>query len=324
MRPTANRLSALRAPLDHILGTEVNVRLLRILTLTREPVSATRLAVEARLSAPGVYQALAGLREAGIVERIGRGTRGQVQLRTRHPLAHTLTTLFDAERLRFERLLASLQQAAARLAPPPRSVLLFGPVAESTDRFADPVRLALIAESAIVSTLVDTFRSALVRLQRHDDVAIEVRGLTDADLLALSDAERSALITALTVFGLPPDAVWPGTAATLRSRRSSRGPADHDDRLLRLARAISDKLKRDPSLVTEARRYIKARSRSASAGERKALREWAELLRGLSVPKLRAFLTDSGERATRLRQTMPFLNSLSATERNALLRRTSP
>ena len=44
MRPVTVRQSALRAPLNAFLGTEANVRLLRILTQTAEPVTATQLA----------------------------------------------------------------------------------------------------------------------------------------------------------------------------------------------------------------------------------------------------------------------------------------
>ncbi|MBK8058777.1 MAG: hypothetical protein IPK33_13275 [Gemmatimonadetes bacterium] len=44
MRPILNRQSALRAPLNDILGTEANVRLLRALAATAAPMSPSRLA----------------------------------------------------------------------------------------------------------------------------------------------------------------------------------------------------------------------------------------------------------------------------------------
>jgi hypothetical protein len=40
----------------------------------------------------------------------------------------------------------------------------------------------------------------------------------------------------------------------------------------------------------------------------------------MSLPRLRRFLVDSGERATRLRQTLPFVDALSNDERDAILK----
>src|SRR2546428_7068125 len=119
MRPATVRQSALRAPLNAFLGTEANVRLLRILTQTAEPVTATQLAREAGLSAPGAYQALEALRSAGIVERVGRGSRGQPRLSHEHPRAPALASLFHAERLRVERVPAGPPAVVPRLSTPP-------------------------------------------------------------------------------------------------------------------------------------------------------------------------------------------------------------
>lgn len=321
MRPTAVRQSALRAPLNSLLGSEANVRLLRLLTETHEPVSGTRLARAARLSAPGAYRALEELRAAGMVERLGTGPQGQFRLRKRHPLAAALVALFDAERRRVDRLLHDLRVAAAQLTPPPRAVWLVGPVADETDGPSDPLTIAVIAASSQVAELADALRVALTALEARHDVTIEVRGLSEADLAALPESQRTALANALVLLSLPPDAFFREARPARRLKRAAgQGHRRHDQYLLHAARTIATKVRNDPTLVDRALRYIERRARAASVGERKELLEWKRILRTMSRPRLCEFLADPGPRATRLRQTLPFLDVLSRQERDALLR----
>ena len=97
-----------------------------------------------------------------------------------------------------------------------------------------------------------------------------------------------------------------------------RSHADADARGRVLARAIADRLKTDPSLVSRARAYVAARLTAASPGEQHELREWDRILRTMSVARLRRFLNDSGERAARLRQSLPFVGVLTPQERERL------
>jgi hypothetical protein len=57
----------------------------------------------------------------------------------------------------------------------------------------------------------------------------------------------------------------------------------------------------------------------ASPQERHELDEWAHSLRTASPGRLRRLLVDPGERATRLRQTLPFLGILSPEERRTVM-----
>ena len=95
---------------------------------------------------------------------------------------------------------------------------------------------------------------------------------------------------------------------------------EHDARARRLAVAIAAKLKADPGLAVLAADRVRRRAKEASAGERQELAEWARLLATLSPARLRAFLVEDSERATRLRQSLPALQLLSPTEREAVLR----
>jgi hypothetical protein len=90
--------------------------------------------------------------------------------------------------------------------------------------------------------------------------------------------------------------------------------------MLKLAGLVADRLARDPSLVERAQKYITRRLNRASAAERRELLEWNQILASTSLAQLRKFLVDPGERATRLRQTLPFVDILSKDERDRLFR----
>jgi len=53
MRPTSRPQSALRCPLNHILGTEANVRVLRAILLSDIPIGVPELARRAELQPSG-------------------------------------------------------------------------------------------------------------------------------------------------------------------------------------------------------------------------------------------------------------------------------
>lgn len=320
MRPIGKPQSALRTPLNAVLGTEANVRLLRALERTREPLSGAQLARETALTPPGVYPALEDLREIGIVERLGLGSRGQFRLNDRHPLAGPLKSLFAAERQRVDGLVEGLRRAAEALLPHPRSVWWYGQTARGTDKLEDPVYVAVVAGAQEIGNLLDGLRHAVTELVRVYDVTIEVRGLTDADLSALVAAERAELAEARTLFGLAPDLLLQASKQPRRTAKTlAKSHADNDQRLLDLAAAVARKL--DRTMVDEAVEQLRRRLRVASSGERRELHEWEGILTSMSLPRLRRFLVDQSPRATRLRQTLPFLDILSATEHETLFER---
>ncbi|PYJ49161.1 MAG: hypothetical protein DME87_10410 [Verrucomicrobia bacterium] len=93
----------------------------------------------------------------------------------------------------------------------------------------------------------------------------------------------------------------------------------HDEQSLRLARAISERLRKDRTLVRRALVYLRRRLSTASPREAKELQEWRRILQTYSLPQLRKLLIDAGERGTRLRQSSPFTPILSRSERADLL-----
>lgn len=317
MRPTAHHESALRTPLNDILATEANVRMLRVLTETRGPLNAAELARRTLLQRSSVHRALKSLETTGLVTRVGAGARSQLQITTQHPLAAPITALFNAERSRATEILSGLKAAVSALSPPPIAAWLEGPVASGSDRPGDAAVVRLVDRAASVTTAAESLRDAVEDLERRLDVTIEVRGATPADIAAMLPGERHLLRDAIPLLGVPPQGFLEGPPEKLN--RAIRSHADLDARARTVAAAVADKLAKNPSLIEDARARIALRLASASSRERKDWEEWDRLLRSTSPSRLRQILIDPGERATRLRQTLPFVDVLTDKERNAAL-----
>ena len=95
MRPPAEQQSALRKPLNYLLGTETAVRILRVLSTTATPIGKAELARQADLNASGVRRALKPLIELGIVDEVGNTPRHPVRLRVSGALSQPLRRLFN-------------------------------------------------------------------------------------------------------------------------------------------------------------------------------------------------------------------------------------
>jgi hypothetical protein len=311
MRPPAQSQSALRFPLNHILGTEANVRVLRVLSQLASPISAPELAKRSQLQRSSVHRATKFLEELGIVAYVGTAAHSQIALREESPVAKPIRQIFRAEREHYEGLLNSLQKLAESIHPPPMAVWLDGSVSAGTDRPGEHVVITVVDHAKKVDGTVDLLRKQSERIQKRYDVQIDVRGRTSADLDALNVDESDKLLSAVPLLGVPPGGLLP-RYRKLWKARNIRVHSDHDNRALAYGSALAEAITKDPSLVDDARRYIGRRWKNASARERKELAEWKRILGSASPAQLRKILTDPGERATRLRQTIPFIGLFSA------------
>jgi DNA-binding Lrp family transcriptional regulator len=309
MRPTSQPQSALRAPLNHILGTEANVRVLRVLADLRTPIPPPELARRAQLQRSSVHRALKALEETGVVRFIGTIPSAQVALADHSPMAKAIRELFALERASFEELVKGIRKIAETLRNPPIAVWIEGPVARETDRPGDPVVIGVVDGPRTLSDTCEAIRRAAERVESKLDVTIEVRGRTLADIDTMPRRAAAELETAIPILGVP--------AAGLLARygsipeRNIRMHGDHDLRARALGAEIAEAVKKDGTLVGRARAYVERRWREASPRERKELAEWRGILRTASPGRLRKILMDPGERATRLRQTLPFLGILT-------------
>lgn len=145
MRPPRTRSSPFAAPLDLLLGTPLRVRLLRALDDANDVRGTTQLAAQIGSDPPSVQRALEPLVDAGLVERLGGRRSAVYRIRTSHPLAAPLTTLFGAERERRSAIPQTVRAWAERASPSPLAVWLYGSVARGDDRPDSDVDLAVVA-----------------------------------------------------------------------------------------------------------------------------------------------------------------------------------
>ena len=317
MRPTKRPQNSLSAPLNVIFGTESNVRVLRVLSLTRHPLAKAEVAARAALDASGVRRTLKDLALQGVVEAVGVGAHQPVRIRSAHPLARAVRTLFRAEAARRDAVLDAMRRAAGTLSPAPRSVWILLPETLGA-REPDVLQVGVLASARSLDRAAEALRAELRGLERREDVSVEVRGYTLADLEMLSAPDRELLAMAVPLAGPPPAGFLAGAHEEPRAP-SVRTHADLDRRARELGRVIGDRLLADPTLIERARDYVRRYLAAAPAGERKEMEEWAGILDSMPAAKLRRFLAEESARATRLRQSLPFLGALTPAERDALM-----
>lgn len=317
MRPPKRRQSRFLQPLNDILGTHANVRLIRTLSLSSTPLTAGELARRADLGRTSIYPALRELELIGIVEFVGAGAQRQIQVRERHPLARGLKDLFRAEARRFDELTTALRELFVDA--PARALSAWLEDLAAAPRGMDAVRLYFVAIPEDKDTLSDYLSDRLPAIERAQDVHVVVTGLTRGELERLSRSQESALDNPTLLEGVPPAGLLRSNTDAV-ARTAPRSHDEHDARARRLALAIAVKMKRDPGLIVLAQHRLERRSQRASPRERRELKEWLRVLSTMSPARLRAFFVEDSERATRLRQSLPALNLLSAAERQAVLR----
>jgi hypothetical protein len=322
LRPPSHQQSALLCPLNHVLGTEANVRVMRALSLSDIPISIPEIARLTMLQPSGVARVCEKLEDVGAIEAVGRTRNRQFRISSRFALTNLLVPLFATERSRAEQVMQAVTNAAQLNDPHLHATWLEGPAARDSDSPGDPLVVGALVDPDQVENLRLALWERLLPIQRQHDVLIELRMMTRADLQTASPDRLDELKDARPLFSAPPlSLAQTGTSGELSSSRT--GPMSHevhDARSLAFARSITDRLKVDPSLVDAARRYIDARLTVASQGEKLELLEWRDVLSDMSVARLRRFLVEETPRATRLRQSLPFMGALSEDERAEIMR----
>jgi predicted nucleotidyltransferase/biotin operon repressor len=165
-RPTPD--SSIRYPLNAILGTESNIRLLRTLCLHGGYISATQLAERTGLVRNSTWNALNSLRQYGLITEEGTDRSRLFRFNAQHPLAGSIGQLFAAESERlhhiFEAIKASGQEMGDRIA----GMWLYGSVARREDNAGSDVDIGVIAAAEdladVVAAVRDYLRAAGERL----------------------------------------------------------------------------------------------------------------------------------------------------------------
>jgi hypothetical protein len=301
MRPPRDKRSALRYPLDVVFGSEVQVRLVRVLAHeVAEPLSVTDAARLAGVTTVGARKALDRLESVGFAEHVGSGRALKFGLRRDAVALQPLVQAFEQEQQRYEELVNMLRKAVALNEV---SVAWLEPLPHLP---TEALHVVVVVDVKAIGWIRDELRTRLVDLERQFDVVVEVLVMTRAE-----EPEPGPAVEFL----------W--GSVTLERAPEGRNTRTHEEaseRSLLMAKAITDLIRSDPTLITRAKQHINRLLHEGQGAANADLAEWRQLLETYSPDRVRDVLVSSSSRAERLRQSSPFFAVLSAEERNELVR----
>jgi len=303
MRPIASEQDPLRYPLNDLLGTRANVRLLRVMANEVEgPLTAVDVAKRAGLTVPGAQKALEKLLRSGFVSRVGGGRKHQYEIRRKERLMQVAVELFQTEKNRYEQLLAAIKREINNLAPPPQAAWI-----QAAPREIDePLLVGLFHEPLHLTKCIRQLRAGLHRVEKDFDLTIELEGYTKADI---SDLELSGVSV---LYGVVPQT---SNGPVQRQTRKTLTHREKDRELKMLSQKLAYVLEKDASLVRRAKDHIDRLLKEDQGAATGDIMEWRDILDTYSIQRLVRFFTSSSERANRLRQSNPLFAILNADER---------
>jgi predicted transcriptional regulator len=306
MRPIVSDQNSLRNPLNDLMGTEANVRILRVLANEVDgPLTASNAAERAGLTIPGTHKALKRLLQSGFVLQIGGGRKHQYELRRSDKLVKAVLKLFQSEKERFESLISAIKDRIVKLVPYARAAW----IQDFPSEFGDPMILGVLHETKHLSNYIQRMQKQLYQVERAFDLTIEVNGYTKADLPNL---ESDKVIPLYGVLPFPDK----------NNREMHPTPLTHverDQRMLEMSHKLAEAIEHDTSLVRRAKEHVQRMLKNDHGAATKDIEEWRDILESYSIRRLSRFLISTSERANRLRQSNPLLAILNSDERSRLL-----
>ena len=116
MRPIAIDQNVIRYPLNELLGTPANVRLMRVLAEeVIGPIGASEAAEMTGLTLAGARRALVKLAKTGFVQRVGGGRSQRYLLRESDPITKIIRELFRNESKRYQVLRSQIREVLENL-----------------------------------------------------------------------------------------------------------------------------------------------------------------------------------------------------------------
>jgi IclR-like helix-turn-helix domain-containing protein len=303
MRPISVEQDALRYPLNDLLSTPANVRLLRFLTEGSEgPVGAAEAARRTGLTEAGARRALSRLAKTGFVQRVGGGRYQQFELRRGDPLTERLEELFRSEDDRYRSFLARLRNVLAEL-----HEVRTAWIDSSPSKPGQPLHIGVLSDSRSLVYLGGEIRKRIEEIETDFDTTVEVHAFSRADVPELNWGDVHFLA------GHPDSVLSEGPQGSVRHD-------DRDRRAARLSQAISGLLERDPTLIKRAARHVEVLLQEGQGMASHDLEEWGSILSRYSRQRIMEFLVSNTPRAQRLRQSSPFFAVLTGDERDEVLR----
>ncbi len=193
--------------LEDVLGSRVNLAVLRYLSAVSGGQSGNEIAKRLGLQQSSVRLALERLVEAGVVIRndIGRSAAYKVDQRLAF-VRTVLVPLFRAEAQLRDRLLSSIARDSRRLKPKPHAVVVFGSAARGARDFRDVDLLCIAAREHDRALIHDAIAGAFGQIQREFKVPVSAVVVTSKEIGSsrLEAVTREVLRDGVLVFGTAP------------------------------------------------------------------------------------------------------------------------
>lgn len=179
--------SALLYPLDKLLGTEANVRILREMATNLAGWSSARQITERTcLTKTPVLISLQGLVQTGIVVKAGALRATVYGLNPTYPLSPIIVKLFQEEAGRFPKIREEIRTALSSFSNQMVSVWAYGSVARGEDRFDSDLDIAVIVEREEIGPVIAALRERLEAVQDWLAIRPSVIGLDGEDIQRLA------------------------------------------------------------------------------------------------------------------------------------------
>ncbi|MFT4605781.1 MAG: hypothetical protein ACI9W4_002525 [Rhodothermales bacterium] len=289
MRPTSISQNPLNNPLNRVLGTQSSVRILRALALITEDQTVTELCGATGLTNQGVRVGLEKLVIGAIVRPVPDLGMQRYRLAD-SPLGKQVRKLFCAEFLQSEEILGEITRLLGETPNPIQRTLM------DTDTVPGVILLTVVMDRSHVDAAETHLQKGLTELSAKYDMIMEARALTALE----ADTVREPEVAYDAGPGL-------GSHQALDARALDR------------SQRVADLVRRNPDIVTRAAAFVEHQLEGQRGGAASTLKEWATILETYSVPRIAQYLTLTTPRATRLRQSSPFLAVLSADERSRVI-----
>lgn len=296
MRPIATEQNVIRYPLNELLGTPANVRLMRLLAEeVVGPIGASEAADRTGLTVAGARRALLKLVKTGFVQHVGGGRSQRYVLRESDPITNTIRELFRNESKHYRDLISGIRSVLEKL-PEIQAAWIASPPTQ----IGKPLEIGILSDSKSLVYIGDQIRKRLAELERDFDVIIEIRTFSRADA---------------------PEMFLDGTELLagyidINKGSPARTHAERDDRAAKFSAAIARLLDSDPSLIRRASRHLEFLLEEDQGPASHDLREWRDILSHYSTQRIKDFLVSDTPRAKRLRQSSPFFAVLNHGERD--------
>ncbi|WP_292153723.1 nucleotidyltransferase domain-containing protein [Mesorhizobium sp.] len=178
--------SAIRNPLDRVLGVDSNVRVLRVLVRHGGYLSSSDIGRRAGLSKSSTRLGLISLRETGVVSAEGSGYNRLYRLNAEHYFSKAIENLFAAEERRFAAIIDAVTDSPGDKKQFVKSLWVYGSVARGEDRLGSDLDVGVITEAANLAAVVDVVRDSLAVHSERLGFTPSVVGLDMEDVSRLA------------------------------------------------------------------------------------------------------------------------------------------